>query len=98
QVAASELDQLVAALAARERSPPLCLAGGIALGERADVVDDHEVALGGRPVGRLQPREALAHLLDLLLDLLLAGLGLAATDLEASVLAELGARQNPDLD
>ena len=52
----------------------------------------------GGALGGLQPRQALAHRLDLLLDLLLADRRLAARHLEALVLAELGRRQHADLD
>ena len=86
--AGADLDELVAALAARER---------LAV-DRALEVQDHEVAVGGRPVDDLQAREALAHVLQLLLDGLGIGARLAPGDLESAVGAERGAGPHADLE
>ena len=88
QAAGADLDELVAALAALE---------GLAV-DRADEVEDHEVAVGGRAVDDLQARHALAHLVDLLVDGLGIGGGLAADDLQAAVRAERRARAHADLE
>ena len=97
QVAAAELHELVAALATLERDRRLPR-GGILRRQVADVVDDDEVALPGRPLDRIQAGQALAHRVDLLLDRLIGHHRLAARDLQALILAELGLRQHADLD
>ena len=88
EVARAELDELVAALAAGER-----LAADGAL-----EVDRQEVAVLRGALDDVQVGEALAQLLDLVVD----GLGvdgrLAAADLDAAVRAELGRRAHADLE
>ena len=79
QLAAAEVEQVVARRAALE---------GLAV-EGPLEVDQQRVALGGGPLDRLQPGEALADPLDLALDDLIRRLGLGAAHLEALVLAEL---------
>src|SRR5271165_858577 len=103
QVAATQFDQLVAAIAAGQllqvhATQRSLLLGGVGHDQRAHVVDDDEVALAGRTIHALKAREALAHRLDLLLDRVLADSRLAAGHLEARVLAQLGPRQHADLD
>src|SRR5207237_278689 len=97
QVAGAQLEQLVAPLCPREGAQVRLLLRA-RLDQRARVVHHHEVTLGGGTLGGLQARQALAHGGDLLVDLLVRHGGLAASDLEALVLAELGAREHPDLD
>ena len=97
QVAAAELDELVAPLAALERLEARNPVGSLDRA-RADVVDHDEVAVLGGALGGLQAREPLAHRLYLLLDLLLRRRRLAARDLEAGVLAERRLREHSDLD
>jgi hypothetical protein len=88
--ARAELDHLVAARAALE--------GLVLAGERADVVHDDEVALLGGALDGLQASGALAQALDLAVDRGLVDLRLAAADLDALVVAELGRRAHADLD
>src|SRR6202007_1650664 len=57
QLAPAQLDQLVATLAARERDHRRLARSLIQGGQTPDVVDDHEVALAGRALRRLQARE-----------------------------------------
>src|SRR6202035_3435041 len=95
QVAAAELDQLVATFAALElhktalRRLALITILAAALDERADLVDHDEVALGGSSLSSLQTCQALAHAVDLGVDLLLLGGRLAARHREALVVAQL---------
>src|SRR5206468_509443 len=81
-------DHLVAALAALER---------LAV-DRAQLVHDDEVALRGRLLDRLQSRGALAQRLELGVDARRVDLGLAAAELQALVVAELGGRAHADLE
>ncbi len=80
QLAAAQLEQVVARLAALE---------GLAV-EQALEVDQQHVAVGGGALDRLQLGEAFADALDLAVDDLVGRLGLGLADLEALVLAELG--------
>ena len=86
--AGADLDHLVAALAAGERDAVA----------RAEVVHDHEVAVGGGPLDGVEPGRALAQAVDLLAHRLVGDDGLAAADLEALVVAERGRRPHADLD
>ena len=52
----------------------------------------------GRPLDGVERGDAIAQPLQLGVDLLLARLGLAPTDLQAAVFAELGRRHDADLD
>src|SRR4051794_295468 len=88
QASRAELDHLVAPLAAGER---------LAV-QRADVVRHHEVAALGGPLDRLELRRAVPELLDLGVDRLVGGLGLAPPDLELLVLPERGLGAHADLD
>ena len=88
QAPRAELHDLAAALAALER---------LAV-DRADVVHDHEVALGGGALDRLERGERLAQALELGLHLLLVDLRLAPAHLDALVVAELRRRHHADLD
>src|SRR5205085_11411938 len=78
QASAAQLDDLVVALAALERHAV----------DRALVVDDDEVALLRGTLDRLESREVLAQVLELVRDALLVDLRLALADLEAGVVAE----------
>ncbi len=98
QVPGAELHQLIAALAARERLPAWLAALEVLARERADVVDDNEVAGSGGALRGLEPSKTLAHRVGLLLDLVVRDLGLTPTDLKALVLAELRLRKHADLD
>src|SRR5205823_620202 len=101
QRSSPELHELISTLAAPEGlilALRLSLAGHRSIYQDAPVIDDHEVARGGGSLGRLQAGKALAHELDLGVDLLLAHRRIAARDLEALVLAQLGRRHDPDLD
>src|SRR5207248_10990331 len=100
QLSGTELDELISTLAAPEGlilALRLILAG-LRIDQDAAVIDDQEVTLGGRSLGRLQAGETLTHELDLGVDLLLAHRRIAARHLEALVLAQLGRRHDPDLD
>src|SRR5205823_986010 len=88
QPARPELQQLVAALAALER---------LAV-DRAHVVHDDEVAFARGLLDRLEPGSALAQRLELGLNRLVGGLGLALGRVDALVVAELRGRAHADLD
>ncbi len=88
QLAAAELEQVVAGLAALE---------GLAV-EQALEVDQQHVAVGGGALDRLELGEAVADPLDLAVDDLVGRLGLGLADLEALVLAQLGLRPHADLE
>ena len=75
-------------------SRPLPPANCLAV-DRADVVDDDEVALPGGLLDGLQARGALAQLVELGLHGLLVGGRLAARHLEALVLAERALGRTP---
>ena len=95
--AGADLDELVAPLAAGHGSARRLARAGIG-GVPRDVVDHDEVAFLGRPLRRLQAREAVAHGLHLLGDLLLADRRLAPGGLDPEVGAQFGLGQHPDLD
>jgi hypothetical protein len=86
--AGAQLDQLISSDAAGELLPI----------DASDVVDHHVVAVLGGALDGVERRQAVAQLLDLLVDLLLLDVGLATADLETLVLAELGDRAHADLD
>ena len=88
QPARAELEQLVAALAAVERHAV----------ELAEVVHHDVVAELGGALDGLERGQAVAQALDLGVDRLLVGGGLAALDLDALVGAELGDGAHADLD
>ena len=88
QPAGAELHDLPAALAALEGRPV----------DRPDVVHDHEVAVARLAFDGLERRERLADALELGLDLLVVDLRLAASHLDALVVAELRRRHHADLD
>src|SRR5262249_39148821 len=93
QPARAKLDQLVAALATLEGFVRPVLGE-----ERADVVEHDEVALLGGPLRGLHAREAIAGLVDLLLQELVGRPGLGTPNLHPAVLAELGLREDTDLE
>ena len=64
----------------------------------AHVVDHRVVAVRGGALHRVERRQPVAQPVDLLVDLGILDLRLAAADLESLVLAELGGRADPDLD
>src|SRR5215213_395026 len=88
QAAAAQLDHLVVALAALEQ---------LAV-DRPLVVDDDEIVLLGSTLDRLESREVLAQVLELVRDTLLVDLRLPLADLEAGVVAKRRGRTHADLE
>ena len=88
QPARAELEQVAARLAALE---------GLVV-DVAGEVDHHEVAVGGLALDGLQRRGGLAHPLQLGVHLVGGDLRLAAPDLDALVVAELGLGPHAHLD
>ena len=88
QLAAAELEQVVARLAALE---------GLAV-EQTLEVDQQHVSLGRGAIDRLQLGEAFADPFDLTIDEFLRRLGLGLADLEALVLAQFGLGADADLE
>ena len=88
QPARAELDQLIAPGASLELRST----------DGAHVVDHHVVAVLGRALHGVERRQPVAQPVDLLVDLGIVDLRLAAADLESLVLAEPGRRAHADLD